>query len=180
MPDRRPLRGLTAAALGAVLLSGCAGHARKAAPPAPRPMAPAPMPLAALGARLATALPGAAITIGTDAARATLPAATLFPPDGAALRDGAAATLEPLAWLLRECGTCTAEIVAYTDAIGTASQNQQSSELRATAIAAALRSAGIDGTRLAARGAGAGQPLAASDTPAHRQLNRRIEIFMRP
>jgi outer membrane protein OmpA-like peptidoglycan-associated protein len=41
-----------------------------------------------------------------------------------------------------------------------------------------LSSHGVSANRLRSKGYGEGHPLAANDTEAHRQLNRRIELHI--
>ena len=68
-------------------------------------------------------------------------------------------------------------------AIGTDTYNQALSEKRARTVADALRTRGVKGT-LSAKGFGESRPVAPNelngrDNPAGRQLNRRVEIFVK-
>jgi flagellar motor protein MotB len=57
--------------------------------------------------------------------------------------------------------------------------NLQLSAARAVEVAALLVSEGrVDGERVVVMGFGPSEPVAANDTPANQQLNRRVEIFV--
>lgn len=75
------------------------------------------------------------------------------------------------------------EIRGHTDAKGSDDYNQGLSERRARSVVDALRQRGV-GQQASARGYGESQPVAPNelrgqDNPAGRQLNRRVEIFVR-
>ena len=54
------------------------------------------------------------------------------------------------------------------------------STARALAVADVLRSQGLPDQRIGVAGFGAHEPVAANDSPADRQKNRRVEIFVMP
>jgi chemotaxis protein MotB len=58
--------------------------------------------------------------------------------------------------------------------------NWELSAARAAAVARALMGRGADRSRFTIRGLADTHPRAANDTPAHRELNRRVEIELRP
>ncbi len=70
------------------------------------------------------------------------------------------------------------EVSGYTDNVGTTEANLQLSERRARSVVEYLSGHGIALSRLRSKGYGADHPLAANDTDAHRQLNRRIELHI--
>ena len=70
----------------------------------------------------------------------------------------------------------TLNIVGHTNSIGKAGYNQKLSAQRAASVKAALVKRGIDPSRLAAAGAGPGQPKADNTTLTGRALNRRVEL----
>lgn len=78
--------------------------------------------------------------------------------------------------------TVKLEIAAHTDGIGSASYNQKLSQDRADACVNYLVNAGIDASRLLAKGYGATMPLEkekdkkGKDIPAAREKNRRVEF----
>ncbi|KTF30948.1 OmpA family protein [Xanthomonas vesicatoria] len=107
----------------------------------------------------------------------------LFDFDKSDIRPDAVRVLDTLAAALGKVTTQQMEVRGHTDAKGDDAYNQALSERRAHAVLAALR------TRGAAQGAGAkgygeSQPVAPNtvngqDNPGGRQLNRRVEIFLR-
>jgi len=72
-------------------------------------------------------------------------------------------------------------VVGHTDDSGPADYNVYLSLLRAKAFAAMLTAGGVPIERIASEGRGEDQPLTrqAVDGIAARQVNRRIEIFIR-
>ena len=75
------------------------------------------------------------------------------------------------------------DVNTFTDAKGSDDYNQTLSERRANAVLAALRERGA-AAQASARGLGETQPVAPNevggkDNPGGRQLNRRVEIFVR-
>lgn len=69
-------------------------------------------------------------------------------------------------------------IDGHTDAQGSRSQNLKLSKARAEAVKTWLAKAGVDATRLEARGFGPDRPIADNDTAAGREQNRRVEFLI--
>jgi OOP family OmpA-OmpF porin len=67
-------------------------------------------------------------------------------------------------------------IEGHTDNTGDAAHNKHLSNARANAVMDALISAGIDKSRLSAKGFGAERPLTANDTEENKAKNRRVEL----
>ena len=114
----------------------------------------------------------------------TLNDKVLFDFDKAEIRADAAEVLDTLAAALKPLPDVTGmEIRGHTDAKGSDDYNQGLSERRANAVLAALRERGA-AAQASARGLGETQPVAPNevggkDNPGGRQLNRRVEIFVR-
>ncbi len=113
----------------------------------------------------------------------TLNDRVLFDFDKAQVRDDAGKVLDALATALQKVPSRAMEIRGHTDAKGSDSYNQDLSERRAQAVVAALRQRGV-AQDASARGYGESQPVASNevdgrDNPGGRQLNRRVEIFVR-
>jgi len=68
-------------------------------------------------------------------------------------------------------------LAGFADGIGAAAANYQLSQDRARVIAAALQARGMD--VLQVKGFGSAIPVAANDTPAGRERNRRVEVWLR-
>lgn len=91
-------------------------------------------------------------------------------PDAQPVLDSAAATVntDPAVGVALE---------GHTDALGSEAYNQALSERRANAVRDALQQRGVAPDRIRSiQGFGESAPAAPNDTPANRQLNRRVEI----
>lgn len=113
----------------------------------------------------------------------TLNDRVLFDFDRAEIRADASDVLDTLARALAGIQARTLEIGGHTDSKGTDTYNQALSERRAAAVLAALRARGLD-VEADAVGYGESRPVAPNevlgqDNPGRRQLNRRVEVFVR-
>lgn len=113
----------------------------------------------------------------------TLNDKVLFDFDKDMIRPDAGKVLDVLATALGKVPSSAMEIRGHTDAKGSDDYNQDLSERRAQAVLAALRERG-SASDAAAHGYGESQPVAPNeingrDNPSGRQLNRRVEIFVR-
>ena len=113
----------------------------------------------------------------------TLSDRVLFDFDKSDIRPDASRVLDALAAALKSVPARSMEIRGHTDAKGSDDYNQALSERRAQLVVHALqsRASAKDAT---ARGYGESQPVApntlrGADNPGGRQLNRRVEIFVR-
>lgn len=107
----------------------------------------------------------------------------LFDFDQSDIRADAAEVLDALAEALAKVKTSGLEIRGHTDSKGADDYNQALSERRARSVVGALQQRGA-AADAAAKGYGETQPVAPNevagqDDPAGRQLNRRVEIFVR-
>ncbi|KQQ82925.1 hypothetical protein ASF73_18885 [Xanthomonas sp. Leaf131] len=113
----------------------------------------------------------------------TLNERILFDFDKAEIRPDAARVLDTLAAALGKVSAKDMQVRGHTDAKGSDAYNQALSERRATAVLSALRTRGA-AQSAGAKGYGESQPVAPNtlngqDNPGGRQLNRRVEIFLR-
>ena len=113
----------------------------------------------------------------------TLADGVLFDFDKSDIRPEAAGVLDNLGGAMKTINASTAEVSGHTDAVGSDSYNLDLSERRAQSVVAALVQRGVT-TDLNAKGYGESKPVAPNelngkDNPAGRQLNRRVEIFVR-
>jgi len=102
----------------------------------------------------------------------------LFDLNQAELKPGSERNVQKIADFLQEYPERKALIEGFTDSTGSDSYNQVLSERRAEAVRTFLINKGISADRVAARGYGKSNPVASNDTPATRQLNRRVEIVV--
>jgi outer membrane protein OmpA-like peptidoglycan-associated protein len=103
-----------------------------------------------------------------------------FDFDSAALKPAFTPTLDKVAGVLQRYPKTIIHVVGHTDSVGSESYNQRLSERRAQSVKDYFTSQGIPADRLYAMGRGESQPRATNDTEAGRQLNRRVEIFVKP
>ena len=102
----------------------------------------------------------------------------LFGTDQARLTPDGVNTVRKLADVLIQNPTRTVLVEGFTDSTGSAAHNQELSERRAAAVAAALTGMSIARARVAMRGYGQSYPVAGNDSAGNRQLNRRVEIVL--
>ncbi|TFW36051.1 OmpA family protein [Massilia horti] len=102
----------------------------------------------------------------------------LFATDKATLTPAGMSTLRKLAMAMAQNPDRTVLVEGFTDSTGTAAHNQELSERRAAAVAAALADLGVARERISMRAYGKAYPVAPNDTAANRQLNRRVEIVL--
>lgn len=100
----------------------------------------------------------------------------LFTTGSAQLHATAEATLDRVVDALNRYPSPRVEVSGHTDDLGSADLNRRLSEERAAAVVAYLIDAGVDGTRLTARGVGPDEPVADNETAEGRALNRRVEF----
>ncbi len=101
----------------------------------------------------------------------------MFDFDRAVLRGDATRALDELIARLQSIDRVSrVSIVGHTDSIGTDAYNQALSERRAEAARNYLVSRGIPADQIDTRGEGERAPKVANDTPANRQINRRVDI----
>ncbi|QNH16703.1 Peptidoglycan-associated lipoprotein [Xanthomonas sp. SS] len=113
----------------------------------------------------------------------TLNDRVLFDFDKSQIRADAAKVLDTLATALGTVQARDLEVGGHTDSKGGDDYNQALSERRAAAVLEALRARGL-ALKASAKGYGESRPVAPNqlqgqDNPAGRQLNRRVEIFVR-
>jgi len=89
-------------------------------------------------------------------------------------------SLDKLAELLLKYDRTVVHVVGHTDSVGSETYNQGLSEQRAISVGDYLASYGVPRQRLRTEGRGESEPRASNATEAGRQLNRRVEIFVKP
>lgn len=125
---------------------------------------------------LKVAIPGATVERVGEGIQVTFASGLLYDFDSDAIRADAATNLRNLAISLAKYPKTDLLIVGHTDALGTATYNQDLSTRRATSAANYLMTQGVATTRLRVTGRGELEALASNETEAGRQLNRRIEV----
>ncbi|QNA88558.1 OmpA family protein [Massilia sp. Dwa41.01b] len=102
----------------------------------------------------------------------------LFATGKADLTANGMSTLRKLADVMAQNPERTVLVEGFTDNVGKSDYNQELSQRRADAVANALGSMGVARQRIATRAYGETFPVAANDTAANKQLNRRVEIVL--
>lgn len=102
----------------------------------------------------------------------------LFGSGRTALQEGTQPSVDRLAAFLQQNPEQSALIEGFTDSVGATESNQRLSEARAEAVRQALIVRGVGAQRLTAQGFGEAYPVAANDSDAGRQSNRRVEVVL--
>jgi OmpA-OmpF porin, OOP family len=102
----------------------------------------------------------------------------LFPVDQATLSPGGYREVERVAAALRDFPQATVIVEGHTDSTGSDAYNLALSERRANAVRTEMVAAGVDPSRVVARGLGESFPKAPNDTAAGRQQNRRVDVVI--
>jgi len=121
-------------------------------------------------------IPGAVVERVGEGIQVTFASGLLFDYDSDAIKGSARENLRNLAASLDKYPGSDLMIVGHTDDRGTDAYNQRLSERRSAAAAAYLASQGVTRGRITTKGLGEGEPVAANESDAGRQKNRRIEV----
>ncbi len=98
----------------------------------------------------------------------------------AALKSAFTPTLQKVAEILQRYPSTVIHVVGHTDSVGSESYNMTLSQNRAQSVVGYFASRGVAQNRLVAVGRGEAEPRATNETEAGRQLNRRVEIYVKP
>ncbi len=169
MLDTRHLRMLGTMAAGLLLAVAAVADVEKS-----------PVDAQEAGLRISLAPTAAVITRDGEALKVEFPVRLAFVPDGMELLPTGKQLLDLLARSLRSHERTQVVVAVYTDAIGSSEFNQQQSLARAEVVVGYLRDKSVAGARLIARGVGESAPLSAENTPAGRDLNRRLQVIITP
>lgn len=115
-----------------------------------------------------------------DSLKVTLDSEVSFDFDSAEIKHGFARSLDKIANVVSKYDKTVVYVVGHTDSVGSAAYNQKLSERRAKAVADYLIAHGVNPARVHIEGRGESEPRASNATEAGRQLNRRVEIFLKP
>lgn len=115
-----------------------------------------------------------------DTLKLTLDSEVSFDFDRASIKPAFRPSLDKLARVINEYERTVVHVVGHTDSVGPEDYNRRLSERRAESVADYLVANGVPPGRLRTEGRGESEPRATNDTEAGRQLNRRVEIFVKP
>jgi len=103
-----------------------------------------------------------------------------FARDSADLTPTFQPTLDKLAGVLNRYDRTVVHVVGHTDSDGSDAYNLALSRKRAGAVGSYLMYRGVPEARVRMEGRGEREPRATNDTQAGKQLNRRVEIYVKP
>ena len=89
-------------------------------------------------------------------------------------------SLNKLSNVLSDYDKTVVHVIGHTDSTGAASYNQSLSERRAQAVKTYLASHHVSSERVRTEGRGENEPIASNATSDGRQMNRRVEIYLKP
>jgi len=109
-----------------------------------------------------------------------IPSEITFDFNSAAIKPAFTPTLDKVSNILQQYDRTRIEIIGHTDSVGSDAYNLELSQRRAESVAAYLSARGVPQWRLLTSGRGKREPRASNATAAGRQLNRRVEMLIRP
>lgn len=115
-----------------------------------------------------------------DTLKLNLSSEVSFDYDSAALKPAFYPTLDKLADVIGKYDRTAVHVVGHTDSTGSEAYNQRLSERRARSVERYLVNRATPFERIRTYGLGETAPRATNTTEAGRQLNRRVEIFLKP
>jgi len=89
-------------------------------------------------------------------------------------------TLDKVSAVLRRYDRSIVHVIGHTDSIGSERYNQLLSERRAQSVVDYMNRQGVSMNRLRTEGRGELEPRDSNATEAGRQLNRRVELIIKP
>jgi outer membrane protein OmpA-like peptidoglycan-associated protein len=134
---------------------------------------------AALRRQLA-AIEAANIQRNADILAVTFRSDVLFDSGSATLKPGADNDIMAVSRVLNQYTETRIRVAGHTDSTGSATFNQQLSELRAANVKLALVNQGVHPSRIETVGFGQTAPLADNSSDTGRRLNRRVVITISP
>jgi len=114
-----------------------------------------------------------------DLLKLTFDSEVTFDFDSALVKSSFQGSLDKVSGVIQKYGS-DAEVVGHTDSVGSEIYNLKLSERRAMSVKIYLLEHGVDMQRLSSEGKGELEPRDTNETASGRQLNRRVEIFVRP
>lgn len=133
-------------------------------------------------ARLRQQLQGTGVSVtrlGNDLVL-NMPGNITFGVDQSDLRPQFLPVLDSVALVVKEYKKTLVDVTGHTDSTGAAAHNLDLSQRRASSVAQYLRAVGVEGARIETLGVGQSYPVADNGTPQGRQLNRRVELVLKP
>lgn len=118
--------------------------------------------------------------LNDDTVKLSLSSEVSFDFDSARIKPAFHDTLNKLGDVIKKYDRTIVHVVGFTDSKGSESYNMELSKRRAEAVVAYLVEQSVPASRLRAEGRGESEPRDSNETEAGRQLNRRVEVFVKP
>ncbi len=115
-----------------------------------------------------------------DQIKLVMPGNITFSSGKADIQDSFYPVLGSVAKVIGEYKDTSLAISGHTDSTGSDELNRELSQRRAQSVLNYLKSQGVSGARLSARGYGSSMPVADNNTDAGRSANRRVELDLVP
>jgi len=115
-----------------------------------------------------------------DTLKLSLDSEVSFDFDRADIKPPFRPSLDKLSGVLQKYDRTVVHVVGHTDSIGSEQYNQRLSQQRAESVGNYLIASGVPANRLRTEGRGESEPRDSNSTEAGRQLNRRVEIYVKP
>ena len=133
-------------------------------------------------AKLRQELEGTGVRVQRDGdqIKLVMPGNITFDSGKADIRDSFYSVLGSVAKVIAEFKDTTLVISGHTDNTGSDELNRDLSQRRAQSVQSYLKSQGVSGVRLSARGYGSSMPVADNKTDAGKSANRRVELDLVP
>ncbi len=109
-----------------------------------------------------------------------MPGNITFDVDRSDLRPNFGPVLDSVSLVLKEYDQTLIDVTGHTDSTGSVDYNMDLSERRANTVATYLKATGVDHMRVYTLGVGPHYPVADNTTASGRQLNRRVELVLKP
>ena len=123
---------------------------------------------------------GVSVTRLGDDIVLNMPGNVTFDVDQSAVKSNFYPVLNSVGLVLNEYDKTLIDVNGHTDSTGSVEYNMGLSNRRARSVADYLAAQGIEENRLFTQGFGPHYPVADNATPEGRQLNRRVELILKP
>lgn len=109
-----------------------------------------------------------------------MPGNVTFDVNQSVVQSGFYPVLNSVGLVLEEYDKTLIDVNGHTDSSGAVQYNMELSEQRASGVADYLKSRGVDRARILTQGYGPDYPVAENSTADGRQMNRRVELVLKP
>ncbi|MEM1434667.1 MAG: OmpA family protein [Pseudomonadota bacterium] len=123
---------------------------------------------------------GVSVTRLGDDLVLNMPGNVTFASGQSGLRPEFFPVLDSVALVLQEYNKTLIDVSGHTDSTGPMDLNMRLSDQRAAAVGLYLQSQEVVPARIMTQGYGPHYPVASNDTDSGRQLNRRVELVLKP